>query len=165
VGLSKVWTGVPKGNISFPPGNPCHCQSLLSSHEGHISLDQTTRIHGMIQRSGSTVPVWHELARPQIHGYDLLGVKFLNALKFASIADEKVTRVFEAPQGFVKMAEDLNVAIFGKDEVCGFSLPTSHSSSSNPGSWKGLWELPLPPSACRTRLLQKVPIDLNPRLR
>ena len=60
---------------------------------------------------------WHELARPQVHGYDLLNVVFLDPLRFASIADEKVIRVFEAPQGFVELVEKLGVAQFDEKEV------------------------------------------------
>jgi elongator complex protein 2 len=53
---------------------------------------------------------WHELGRPQVHGYDLQGVQFLNAQKFASIADEKVVRVFEAPRAFVQLVNHLGAA-------------------------------------------------------
>ncbi|KAF4619125.1 hypothetical protein D9613_005202 [Agrocybe pediades] len=77
-------------------------------------LDQTTRIHGPVKKGNNTS--WHEIARPQVHGYDLLNVVFIEPLKFASIADEKVVRVFEAPRGFVQLAESLGVAEFSEDE-------------------------------------------------
>ena len=60
---------------------------------------------------------WHELSRPQIHGYDLLNVVFIDRLKFASIADEKVLRVFEAPRSFVEVLEHLKVSNFSNEEV------------------------------------------------
>ena len=60
---------------------------------------------------------WHELARPQVHGYDLLGAVFLGDLRFASCADEKVTRVFEGPQLFVDLVETLGVAQVRKEGV------------------------------------------------
>lgn len=52
-----------------------------------------------------------------MHGYDLLDAVFLDALKFVSIADEKVIRVFEAPQNFVQLAKTLGVADFTENEV------------------------------------------------
>ncbi|KAF8195964.1 WD40 repeat-like protein [Mycena galopus ATCC 62051] len=70
-----------------------------------VGLDQTTRIHAPSR--GSEGSSWHELSRPQVHGYDMLGAVFLGPLKFVSIADEKVARVFEAPRGFVDLAEQL----------------------------------------------------------
>lgn len=45
-----------------------------------------------------------------MHGYDLIGVAFVDALHFVSIADEKVARVFEAPQEFVEIVHNLSVA-------------------------------------------------------
>ncbi|KAH9482449.1 Elongator complex protein 2 [Psilocybe cubensis] len=78
-------------------------------------LDQTTRIHGPVHNSANKTS-WHEIARPQVHGYDLLNVVFVNPLKFASIADEKVVRVFEAPRGFVQLTEKLGVAQFSEEE-------------------------------------------------
>ena len=48
---------------------------------------------GEWKRDGITS--WHELARPQIHGYDLNAVSTLNDWKFVSGADEKVLRVFQ----------------------------------------------------------------------
>jgi elongator complex protein 2 len=60
---------------------------------------------------------WHELSRPQVHGYDLIDVAFLDALRFVSIADEKVARVFEAPRGFVHVIKSLGVSELMSDEV------------------------------------------------
>ena len=54
--------------------------------------------------------MWHEIARPQVHGYDLIGAAFLDSLRFVSIADEKVARVFEAPREFVEVVNNLAVA-------------------------------------------------------
>jgi elongator complex protein 2 len=53
--------------------------------------------------------VWHELARPQVHGYDLVGAAWLGPWTFASVADEKVARIFEAPRGFVETVKKLGV--------------------------------------------------------
>lgn len=61
--------------------------------------------------------MWHEISRPQVHGYDLIGVQFLDALKFVSVADEKVARIFEAPGAFVHLVNTLQVAKLDVDEV------------------------------------------------
>jgi elongator complex protein 2 len=65
----------------------------------------------------STVKSWHEVSRPQVHGYDLVDVTFLDALKFVSIADEKVARVFEAPSGFVRVIRGTGISELMSDEV------------------------------------------------
>ncbi|EPT02855.1 hypothetical protein FOMPIDRAFT_1159982 [Fomitopsis schrenkii] len=77
------------------------------------SLDQTTRIHAAIPFPGGDTPgsvAWHEVGRPQVHGYDLVGVAALDALRFVSIADEKVARVFEAPREFIQVLDNLGIA-------------------------------------------------------
>ena len=43
---------------------------------------------------------WHEIARPQIHGYDLSSIAVLGPFRYASGAEEKIIRVFEAPNTF-----------------------------------------------------------------
>jgi elongator complex protein 2 len=70
-----------------------------------------------VPTTNGTILSWHELSRPQVHGYDLLGVTFLDALKFVSIADEKVARVFEAPRSFVNVVEGLGVAKIAASDV------------------------------------------------
>ncbi|KAJ3555141.1 hypothetical protein NM688_g2736 [Phlebia brevispora] len=75
------------------------------------SLDQTARIHGETYRDETLQhSVWHEIGRPQVHGYDLLRVAFLSTLRFISIADEKVARVFDAPREFVETVKNLKIA-------------------------------------------------------
>lgn len=54
------------------------------------SLDQTTRLFAKSKSRG-----WRELARPQIHGYDMICMDNLDGTKFVSGGDEKVLRVFE----------------------------------------------------------------------
>ncbi|KDQ29067.1 hypothetical protein PLEOSDRAFT_1063820 [Pleurotus ostreatus PC15] len=78
-------------------------------------VDQTTRIHGSI-KDASGLETWHELARPQVHGYDMVDVTFLSALSFVSIADEKVIRIFEAPKSFVDTLDGLGVVSFSDTE-------------------------------------------------
>ncbi|KAI6034199.1 WD40-repeat-containing domain protein [Pisolithus microcarpus] len=85
-----------------------------------VGLDQTTRIHGAIPCPSRKV--WHEVARPQVHGYDLVGVVWLGPWTFASVADEKVVRVFEAPGSFVETIKSLGVG--GVVEIDVFTAPS-----------------------------------------
>lgn len=76
------------------------------------SLDRTARLFGEFVRSSSSkdsslTRTWHELARPQTHGYDICSAAWLDDLSFASAADEKVARIFAAPQGFVQTVQRL----------------------------------------------------------
>ncbi|KAF9462581.1 WD40 repeat-like protein [Collybia nuda] len=79
-------------------------------------LDQSTRIHAPVLTGARVKPVWHEISRPQVHGYDMLGAVFIDPFKFVSIADEKVARVFEAPRGFMRLADSLGVSKMPDDE-------------------------------------------------
>lgn len=71
------------------------------------SLDQTTRLIGPWNSNrlpGDEHNVsWHEFARPQIHGYDMICLDKLSATKFVSGGDEKVLRVFEMTQSINKL--------------------------------------------------------------
>ncbi|CBQ69610.1 related to ELP2-29 kDa subunit of elongator and elongating RNA polymerase II holoenzyme [Sporisorium reilianum SRZ2] len=86
------------------------------------SDDQTTRLHARpmqkrAQRLEPSRATWHEVARPQSHGYDLHSVSWLDRLNFVSAADEKVLRVFAAPRGFVGTAgkNGLHCATLGSE--------------------------------------------------
>ncbi|EIN10688.1 WD40 repeat-like protein [Punctularia strigosozonata HHB-11173 SS5] len=102
--------GGPVHGIDWSPGG----EYLLSS-----SFDQTTRIHGPVRtlEAEDSSAVWHEIGRPQVHGYDLLRVQFINALRFISIADEKVARVFDAPQNFVELLGKLRISVASGEQV------------------------------------------------
>jgi elongator complex protein 2 len=67
--------------------------------------------------SESSLETWHEIGRPQVHGYDLLRVQFIDALRFISIADEKVARVFDAPRNFVELLGTFGVHVSSSDQV------------------------------------------------
>ncbi|KAF7259499.1 hypothetical protein EG68_02950 [Paragonimus skrjabini miyazakii] len=45
--------------------------------------------------------LWHEIARPQVHGYDMNAIASLSAISYVSAGDEKVARVFTATRSFV----------------------------------------------------------------
>lgn len=75
-------------------------------------------MHGNVnEKSLSTVESWHEISRPQVHGYDLVDAAFLSPTQFVSIADEKVARVFEAPQSFLSLCEYFGILSETGDKV------------------------------------------------
>ena len=78
-----------------------HGDYLLST-----SSDQTTRLHAEWKRGAEAT--WHEMARPQIHGYDLNCIDSLGESRFVSGADEKLLRVFDEPKAVAKLLEDLS---------------------------------------------------------
>ncbi|KAJ9593552.1 hypothetical protein L9F63_014892, partial [Diploptera punctata] len=79
-------------DMQWEPGG----QFLLS-----VSSDQTTRLHAPWVRQAHQEVTWHELARPQVHGYDMSCIAVLSRYRFASGAEEKVIRAFQAPNNFV----------------------------------------------------------------
>ena len=64
---------------------PTHGEFLMS-----VSSDQTTRAHAPWIQEGQREVTWREIARPQIHGYDLKCLHVITPVLFVSGADEKV---------------------------------------------------------------------------
>lgn len=89
-------------------------------------LDQTCRLWSTIPASFSDrqstdsckSSIWREIGRPQVHGYDLNSVACIGTGKingkgeilhrFASGADEKEVRVFDAPQSILNLLENIH---------------------------------------------------------
>lgn len=101
-GAFHYWEPVDQGWV---PG------IVIGGHQGTVSdlawdrsggyllstgTDQTTRCHAQCS-SGA----WHEVARPQVHGYDMSCIATLPNFTFVSGAEEKVLRAFQAPQNFL----------------------------------------------------------------
>uniref|UniRef100_A0A0R3S0Y0 Elongator complex protein 2 n=1 Tax=Elaeophora elaphi TaxID=1147741 RepID=A0A0R3S0Y0_9BILA len=63
------------------------------------SYDQTTRCYAPSVNHG----VISEIARPQMHGYDLTCIASISSSRFVSGADEKILRVFAVPRNFVEI--------------------------------------------------------------
>lgn len=60
------------------------------------------RVQHMFLWLSSLQVTWHEISRPQIHGYDMQCLAMIGRFQFVSGADEKVLRVFQAPRNFVE---------------------------------------------------------------
>lgn len=70
-----------------------------------VGSDQTTRLHAEWKRNcGSS---WHEMARPQIHGYDLNCLDSMSHSQFVSGGDEKLLRVFDEPRATADLIQSL----------------------------------------------------------
>ncbi|PVU95163.1 hypothetical protein BB561_001981 [Smittium simulii] len=78
------------------------------------SLDKTARIFGNWKtqtKNPEFSNVWHEISRPQIHGYELNCATFVNPSTYASGADEKVVRIFESPSHFSEIYNQLCIGL------------------------------------------------------
>lgn len=112
-------------------------QDTLTTY-GVGRLDQTTRIHGPHRRQVSLTSgreAWHELARPQVHGYDIVSAEFLSPLQFVSISDEKVARVFDAPKNFVVIVNGLGTVQVPLNMVRSLGILVTASFLLMPLSW------------------------------
>nr|XP_012148486.1 PREDICTED: probable elongator complex protein 2 [Megachile rotundata] len=96
---SEVKNWIPK---PVPSGHFAEVVDLCWEPNGRFlvtaSVDQTTRIHAPWKLG--TTEFWHEIGRPQIHGYDMSCLAMLTPYTFASGAEEKVVRVFTASATF-----------------------------------------------------------------
>lgn len=81
------------------------------------SSDQTTRLFAEWKRKSACS--WHEVSRPQIHGYDLNCIDSISQARFISGADEKLLRVFDEPRG----TADLLFAVSGIPNMNGENMP------------------------------------------
>lgn len=77
------------------------------------SSDQTSRLH--TRWAAPDAGTWHEMSRPQIHGYDLNCIDSLGDSQFVSGADEKLMRVFSEPKAVATLLKKL--AGFGGENV------------------------------------------------
>lgn len=66
---------------------------------------------------GKEVCTWHEMGRPQVHGYDIKCISFVHDWQFVSGADEKVLRVFDAPKSCVESLAALTGDESMKDNI------------------------------------------------
>nr|XP_012220137.1 PREDICTED: probable elongator complex protein 2 [Linepithema humile] len=87
---------------SAPSGHFSEVVDLCWEPKGRFlvtaSTDQTTKIHAPWK--DGLKELWHEIARPQVHGYDMTCLVMLAPYMYASGAEEKVVRVFTATSAF-----------------------------------------------------------------
>lgn len=109
-GSFHIWNQSDEEKNSWKPGVVCgghfnEVRDISWEPEGQfllsVSADQTTRIHAPWSRDDKEI-TWHEIARPQVHGYDMQCLCVLSRYRFASGAEEKIIRTFQAPGNFVE---------------------------------------------------------------
>ncbi|PNP83206.1 hypothetical protein FNYG_03528 [Fusarium nygamai] len=112
-GSWRRWEYVPKEDFWKPcvaiSGHTRAVTGITWAKNGEYLLstssDQTTRLHTRWDRPGNET--WHEMSRPQIHGYDLNCIDSVGASQFVSGADEKLMRVFSEPKAVASMLNRL----------------------------------------------------------
>jgi elongator complex protein 2 len=76
-----------------------------------VSNDQTCRLWAPIQENEKDT-IWVELARPQVHGYNLTSVASISSVKHKHLivtgAEEKELRVFDAPRTTIRMLQTVH---------------------------------------------------------
>ncbi|XP_068092811.1 elongator complex protein 2 isoform X2 [Hyperolius riggenbachi] len=110
-GALHMWHQNPAKHDEWIPmvvisGHFSSVQGLRWDPEGEflitVGTDQTTRLFAPWKRKDQAQVTWHEIARPQIHGYDMQCIDMTGRFQFVSGADEKVLRVFSAPRNFIE---------------------------------------------------------------
>ncbi|KAK6203468.1 ELongator protein 2 90kD subunit [Scheffersomyces amazonensis] len=91
--------------------------SLDGEYFTSVSLDQTARLYApwVANRDYKS---WHEFARPQIHGYDMICLDNITSSKYVSGGDEKILRVFEMTNSIYSLLKKLcNIEIVKEENV------------------------------------------------
>ena len=108
--------------VAAPGGHFRAITDLAWSPDGHYLLsasdDATMRVWAPVLPQDGGPQQWHEVSRPQIHGYEIKAVCAPNtselAHRFFSGADEKVVRVFDAPELFVSALKAASAAALSR---------------------------------------------------
>ncbi|KAM0731926.1 Elongator complex protein 2 [Formica fusca] len=112
---------------STPSGHFSEVVDLCWEPKGRFlitaSTDQTTKVHAPWK--DDLKELWHEIARPQIHGYDMTCLVMLAPYMYASGAEEKVVRIFAATSTFKNRLRPLaNVEDFKSTTAHGATVPS-----------------------------------------
>lgn len=113
---------------STPGGHFSEAVDLCWEPKGRFlitaSTDQTTRIHAP-WKDDDLGELWHEIARPQVHGYDMACLAMLAPHIYVSGADEKVVRIFTATSTFKNHLRSLaNVEDFKSMKAYSAAVPS-----------------------------------------
>ena len=88
---TELWRPLPTVSGHFGPVQDLTWEPRGGDFLISVSLDQTARLHAPWVCDGDRRSCgWHEVARPQIHGYDMQCIAMIGSLEYVSGADEKV---------------------------------------------------------------------------
>uniref|UniRef100_F1KSV1 Elongator complex protein 2 n=2 Tax=Ascaris TaxID=6251 RepID=F1KSV1_ASCSU len=117
------------------------CWDPSGSYLLSCSLDQTTRCFAPC----ATTHSYAEIARPQVHGYDLACIASVSTSCFVSGAEEKILRAFRAPKTFARSLANISACEYEQlfpDTVMlaeqGASVPALGLSNKEIGEDPGL---------------------------
>jgi WD40 repeat protein len=119
--LSASWMAHPPLTGHFQEANDICWEPSRGEYLLSVSSDQTCRLWTelpLLNNCEETAcPMWQEVARPQVHGYDLTSVCCIGVdgdkgneprHRFVSCADEKQLRVFDAPTATIDLLRQLH---------------------------------------------------------
>lgn len=90
--ITDHWKSIPTISGHYGPVQDIAWEPMGGEFLLSVSSDQTTRAHAPWILDSKNI-AWRELARPQIHGYDMRCICFISSILFLSGADEKVNSV------------------------------------------------------------------------
>ena len=90
------------------------------SHQKAMYIQVTNVYHVLHFTIHYLQEIWYEIARPQVHGYDLQCLAMINRYKFASGADKKVIRAKKFIENFCSLCgKDLKTELQKEVRVLG----------------------------------------------
>lgn len=129
-GAWKCWTQVESHLWKPATGISGHIKNVTDiswSTDGRYllstGLDKTTRLYApwLKDPAAHSKTKWYEMARPQIHGYDMIAVESLSPSLFVSAGDEKVLRTFSVTKSIATLINN----------TVGFSIDTESLTSGS----------------------------------
>lgn len=117
--LRNQWNATPCITGHFDGVTDCCWEASAGDYLLTVSTDQTCRLWGPVEATAAATTnekptdnnIWIELARPQVHGYDLTTMTSISTPQHRHIivtgADEKEIRVFDAPRNALTLLQQV----------------------------------------------------------
>jgi elongator complex protein 2 len=107
--LRNKWNAMPCVTGHFESVTDLCWEAESGDYLLTVSADQTCRLWAPVPALEDDEDIWVEMARPQVHGYDLTAVTSVSTEEhrhlFVSGADEKEVRVFDAPLSTLRLLQ------------------------------------------------------------